>query len=189
MANHSGKGGAGWRSEKPLGAAEIPRAEGNAQSGARHLPQGARGTRAVEREAAPPRLLPTQRLSGFSQFRASPALRWLFRHFFFPEGTDSGPAVAPPALVSDRADGMSLEVSCLPRRPWGLGPRVGSRRSLPGGNGQVRKEAHARVPPRTARSKSQNVLARVQGPLGSVVSMNYMLQIIGQWEKDDLRNY
>lgn len=50
-------------------------------------------------------------------------------------------------------------------------------------------EAHARVLPRTARSKSQNVLARVQGPLVSVVSMNYMLQIIGQWEKDYLRNY
>ena len=95
----------------------------------------------------------------------------------------------PPAFVPDCADGMSLEVSWLPCRPWGLGPRVGSRRSLPGGNGQVRKEAQARVPPRTARSKSQKVLARVQGPLVSVVSMNYTLQIIGQWEKDYLRNY
>ena len=94
-------------------------------------------TRAVEREAALPRLLPTQRLGGFPQFRASPALCWLFRHFFFPEGSDSGPAATPACLrarLCRRNESRSLltTVSAVGPRPTSGEPAQLARRKRPG---------------------------------------------------------
>lgn len=81
-------------------------------------------TRAVEREAALPRRLPTPRLEGFpSVSRVSfplPALSALF-------SSRRAPAASPACLRADRAEVMGPEVSCLhagrgaSAHAWGAG--------------------------------------------------------------------
>nr|XP_025138323.1 uncharacterized protein LOC112584414 [Bubalus bubalis] len=123
----------------------------------RHLLQGARVRRAVEREAALPRLLPTQPLRGFPPASRLCARPRSSHTFFLSEDSGDGPGATAACLRALPCRLESLEVAAL-RRPWGLRPRVRSRRGLPGGNGPMVLPTtdYSTVPPH-----SKNVFLRL----------------------------
>lgn len=104
----------------------------------------------VVEEADLPRFLPTQLLWGLYAFLLCSA--GFSRTFFEGFGVVLSPPKSPDRLYS-----MSPEVSCPPPPLWGVSPGVGSRLSLPPGNGQVR----TRPRPRASNSKSHPVVASI----------------------------
>ncbi|XP_055250731.1 translation initiation factor IF-2-like [Moschus berezovskii] len=110
-ADSRGNGRPGRRPERPLGVAKIPGGERRAQSGAGTCFRE-RVKRAVERDAALPRLLPAQLRRGFLPACAlGPALRTLFSCLRAPVVVLAPP---PPAFVPDRAD-LESRRRCPPR--------------------------------------------------------------------------